>query len=203
MSIIWKIYRKFHNGFQALGNKLAVASMKDAWKKAGNIHVADSAKIFPEVQMYALPSGSISVGKRTCIRGCLEIQRDGGKITIGENCYVGDHTRIWAADSIQIGNHVLIAHNCNIFDNDTHPTDAAQRREDAEEIIWQGNRKDFSSLRKAPIVIDDDAWIACGCTILKGVHIGAGAIVAAGAVVTKDVPAGAIVGGNPARILKQ
>nr|WP_304578711.1 CatB-related O-acetyltransferase [uncultured Acetatifactor sp.] len=55
---------------------------------------------------------------------------------------------------------------------------------------------------KGDITVDDDVWIGYGATILSGVHIGQGAVIAAGAVVTKDVPPYAIVGGNPARIIR-
>ncbi|RFA25156.1 hypothetical protein CAI21_19880 [Alkalilimnicola ehrlichii] len=55
----------------------------------------------------------------------------------------------------------------------------------------------------APVIIEDDVWIGNNCIVLKGVRIGRGAIVGAGAVVTKDVPAYCIVGGNPARVLKR
>jgi maltose O-acetyltransferase len=54
----------------------------------------------------------------------------------------------------------------------------------------------------SPIIIEDDVWIATRATILKGVHIGKGAVVAAGAVVTRNVPAYSIVGGVPARVIK-
>lgn len=96
----------------------------------------------------------------------------------------------------------MIAHNVNIFDNDTHPTDYLERRQDAENILCYGKFEDFSSLKKAPVMIGDDVWIGCNSIILKGVTIGNGSIVAAGSVVTKDVPANVIVGGNPAKILK-
>ena len=55
---------------------------------------------------------------------------------------------------------------------------------------------------KAPVMIQNDAWIGTGAIILSGITVGEGAVVAAGAVVTKDVPAGAIVAGNPARVIK-
>lgn len=58
------------------------------------------------------------------------------------------------------------------------------------------------AISKGPIIIDDDVWIGYGVTILSGVHIGQGAIIAAGAVVTKDVPPYAIAGGVPAKVLK-
>ena len=61
---------------------------------------------------------------------------------------------------------------------------------------------DCEALSKGDIVVDDDVWIGYGATILSGVHIGQGAIVAAGAVVTKDVPPYAVVGGVPAKVIK-
>lgn len=60
----------------------------------------------------------------------------------------------------------------------------------------------YEGVSKGDIVIDDDVWIGCGVTILSGVHVGQGAVIAAGAVVTKDIPPYAIVGGNPAKIIK-
>ena len=77
-----------------------------------------------------------------------------------------------------------------------------ERREDAELIIWHGVRKDFSTLRSVPIKIGNDVWIGCNSIILKGVTIGDGAIVAAGSVVTKDVPDYAVVGGAPAKVIR-
>lgn len=59
------------------------------------------------------------------------------------------------------------------------------------------------AISKGNIVLDDDVWIGCGAVILSGVHIGQGAVVAAGSVVTKDVPPYAVVAGNPAHIIKQ
>ncbi len=61
---------------------------------------------------------------------------------------------------------------------------------------------DFEAKTKGDIIVDDDVWIGYGATILSGVHIGQGAVVAAGAVVSKDVPPYAIVGGVPAKVIK-
>lgn len=61
---------------------------------------------------------------------------------------------------------------------------------------------DYEAISKGDITVDDDVWIACGATILSGVHIGQGAVVAAGSVVTKDVPPYAIVGGVPAKVMR-
>ena len=190
---------KIVNLFKQAFVKFKIARKRSVWIKSGHIDIDDSVIVFPETSISAR-LGRVEIGSRSCVRGVLETQRNGGSIQVGKNCYIGDHTRIWAADSIIIGNHVLIAHNCNIFDNDTHPINLYERREDAENIIWKGIRNDYKTLRYAPIVIEDDAWIGCNCIIMKGVSIGEGAIVAAGSVVTKDVPTKTIVGGNPARI---
>lgn len=152
-------------------NRIRIERKRVYWKKTGKIKVASSAIVFAETEISAA-LGSVSVGQKSCVRGSLEIQRENGSIEIGSNCYIGDHTRIWAADSIKVGNNVLIAHNVNIFDNDTHPTDFMERREDADNIIFKGKRKKYSTLHSSPIEIDNDAWIGCNSIILKGVKIG-------------------------------
>ncbi len=178
---------------------------KNIYIKFYKIDMHHSASIFLETKINSR-LGKTSIGKQTSIRGKLEIFYDGGQIIIGDRCYIGDHSRIWAADKIKIGNDVLIAHNVNIFDNDTHPIDYIERRIDAENMIRKNarnyDRKEFKSLRKSPIEIGDDVWIGCNSIILKGVKIGDRAIVAAGSVVTKDVPPNCIVAGNPASIIK-
>ena len=188
--------------FQVLLSKTKIRLKRYKWAKTGNIFLDSSAIVFPESSISAF-LGSIRVREKTCIRGSLEIQRKNGKIEIGSKCYVGDHTRIWAADSVKIGNNVLIAHNVNIFDNDTHPTNYIERRDDAENIIFHGRRMDYPSLCSKPIKIEDDVWIGCNSIILKGVTIGYCSIVAAGSVVTNDVPPNTMVAGNPARVIKK
>ena len=146
-------------------------------------------------------AGFIKIGDRTHIRGNLTTMWDAGQITIGADCYVGHLTHIWSQSSILIGNHVLISHGVDIHDTDSHPLAWKDRREDAAGILHAGRYVSPTKTVSRPIVIEDDVWICFKATILKGVTVGRGAIVAAGAVVTKDVPAGVIVGGNPAKII--
>ncbi|WP_143315757.1 acyltransferase [Clostridium sp. HBUAS56017] len=145
----------------------------------------------------------IIIDSGCCIRGTLIADAVGGKITIGENCYVGENSKIWAMEEIQIGNNVLIAHNVNIIDNNGHSTDYKVRREELPYILKCGHAKqNIFNRRIKPIIIGDDVWIGLNSIILKGVSIGKGAIIASGSVVTKDVPEFTMVSGNPARVIK-
>lgn len=144
----------------------------------------------------------IRIGCFSYIRGELLIFGHGGDIQIGDYCYVGEGTRIWSADSIYIGNRVLISHNVNIFDNDTHPIDdPVARHKQFVDIITVGQPTSID-LKEKPIYIHDDVLICCQSIILKGVTIGEGAVVGAGSVVTQDVPPYTVVAGNPARFIR-
>lgn len=154
-----------------------------------------------KVMNLMLKKEKITIGANTHIRGELLLFAHGGKITIGNYCYIGESTRIWSAKEVSIGNHVLIAHNVNIHDNISHPTDLEERRKHAEQIFHKGHPKEGVFLKEEPITINDDAWIGFNATILRGVTIGRGAIVGACSVVTADVPDFGIVIGNPARII--
>jgi acetyltransferase-like isoleucine patch superfamily enzyme len=147
-------------------------------------------------------SDKIVIGANSHVRGELMIFANGGQISIGEWCYVGVGARIWSAASIEIGNRVLISHSVQIFDNLTHPIKAKDRHEQAKQIFTSGHPKNIS-LDESPIKIGDDAWIGACAMVLRGVSVGEGGIVAAGAVVTKDVPAYSIVVGNPAVVVRE
>lgn len=146
-------------------------------------------------------SALIKIGAGTIVEGSLLTFAHGGQITVGQWCYIGEGSRIWSAGQIDIGNRVMISHNVNIFDNLTHPVDPVSRHQHFRAIATVGhpNRMD---LGERPVLIDDDAWIAAGAMVLRGVTIGKAAIVGAGAVVTHDVPPFAIVAGNPARVIR-
>lgn len=114
-------------------------------------------------------------------------------ISIGNDVYIGYASVLSCADSISIGNRVLIAEGCYIYDNNNHPIDPEARANN--EPVGQ---KDIT-----PVVIEDDVWIGAHSIILKGVTVGQGSVVATGSVVTKDVPAMTVVAGNPAKVVKQ
>lgn len=144
----------------------------------------------------------IIIGKNTHIRGELLVFASGGEIKIGKCCYIGEGTRVWSGEKIIIGDHVLISHNVNIMDTDSHEMDHLERAEGYKQIITKGHPSQKGNIRTAPIVIKDHVWISLNAIVLQGVVIGEGAIVGAGAVVTRDVPPWTIVAGNPAKVVK-
>lgn len=163
-----------------------------------------TSKFFPTTRIYNMFNSleSIFVGDYTCVRGELLTFPHAGNITIGDYCYIGEGTRIWSAESIKIGNRVLISHNVNIFDSDTHPIDDYEaRHQQFKDIITTGHPRTLN-LREKPVIIEDDVLIACQSIILKGVTIGKGAVIGAGSVVTQNVAPFTLVAGNPARVIR-
>ncbi len=144
---------------------------------------------------------AISIGSHSLIRGQLLVFWNGGNIRIGEWSYVGESSRIWSQSSVSIGNNVLISHLVDIHDTDSHPIDFRERRDDARRILG-GSKYEQGSTQIASVIIEDDVWIGFKASILKGVRIGAGAIIAAGSIVTKDVPNMCVVAGQPARVIR-
>lgn len=145
----------------------------------------------------------VRLGKQTILMGELLIFGYGGEIEIGEQSFVGEGTKIWSGDQVKIGNYVFISHNCNILDSNTHEINHIERMNAHKYRLANGlNTKLKGNIKTAPITIADHVWIGCNSVVLKGVKIGKGAIVAAGSVVTKDVDAFTLVGGNPAKFIK-
>ena len=134
-------------------------------------------------------AGSIRVGRNVRIWSHLgRTQLSAGKgatISIGENSFINTGSIISARHRITIGKNCQIANQVIIMDSDFHGVEDRNEEESP-----------------SPITIEDDVWIATRATILKGVHIGKGAVVAAGAVVTKDVPPYTMVGGVPAKVIR-
>ena len=112
-------------------------------------------------------------------------------LSVGDNTYIGEYNNIRAA-----GGKVTIGNNCLISQ---HVTIVASNHQisKAKLIVEQGWATD-----KVDVTLEDDIWVGTNSVILPGITIHKGAVIAAGAVVTKDVPEYAIVAGNPARIIK-
>lgn len=135
----------------------------------------------------------------------------GCSFSIGPNgsCSVGDFTLlngalVMAEERIEIGSHCLISWNVGIADSDFHPLEPAQRLIDSQALApFFKDRPPRPKLATAPVRISDNVWIGMNAVILKGVTIGENSVVAAGAVVTKSVPANVVVAGNPAQIVRE
>ncbi|MDE0838047.1 MAG: acyltransferase [Kiritimatiellae bacterium] len=113
-------------------------------------------------------------------------------IEIGDHTFVGNGCTFSAGREIRVGAHCLISALVRIHDNDGHPLDIKRRL----------NHEPIGDAEVAPVIIGDNVWIGAGATILKGVSVGDGSVIGTGAVVTADVPAGTVVAGNPAKVVK-
>jgi acetyltransferase-like isoleucine patch superfamily enzyme len=140
----------------------------------------------------AMPGGPLprvrNLGGKVLIESCsfepavrLEVYA-GGVLSIGKGTYLNRNVHIVAAESVVIGRQVKIGWDVVIMDTDLHGHSGAPAL-------------------SRPVVIEDDVWIGCRALILKGVRIGEGAIIAAGAIVTKDVPPLAVVASPRATVL--
>jgi acetyltransferase-like isoleucine patch superfamily enzyme len=150
----------------------------------------------------------IEIGDECMIEGRFVFEKSTGKIIIGDRVFIGGGTSFICIDQIKIGSDVMFSWGCTIIDNDAHSLIMSERSRDV--LDWKkgveenkiGVYKNWSVVNSKPIEIKEGAWIGFNVIILKGVTIGKGAVVGAGSVVTKDVPDFAVVGGNPAKIIK-
>ena len=134
----------------------------------------------------------------TIWRASLAAEQD-GVIEIGDDSYIANASLV-CVKRITLGRRVAVGGGATIVDSDFHPLNPAGRVADTIALSAIGDRKLRPPPQAKPVVIEDDVWIGLNATILKGVHVGEGAVIMPGAVVSRDVPAGATVEGNPARI---
>ena len=141
------------------------------------------------------PHRNISIGNNTTFgRGTVFWAPN--RMTIGSNVYIGKYCTLQA--DMEIGNNIDIANNVGLIGKYDH--DYSKVGVSIKDAPWIGDATyDFKG-KDQKIIIDDDVWIGFGSVVFTGVHIHRGAIVAAGSIVTKDVPPYAIVAGNPAKI---
>lgn len=151
---------------------------------------------------FNIEQGSVEIGCDCFLDGQL-YTREGGTIKIGKNCSFRSNTFIGSLNKITIGNNVFGAENVFICDNNNHPISPILRKKMSSTPpnteLWKWNK---STVAHAPIIIENNVWIGRHAMIFKGVTIGEGCVVAAGAIVTKSFPSYTIIGGNPAKILK-
>lgn len=141
----------------------------------------------------------ISIGDQSIIEASFYFDKDNAKITIGNRTFIGG-SKIICADEIDIGDDVLISWGCTIVDHISHSVLFSERRMDVLNGLI--GKKDWSNVLIRKVKIHNKVWIGFDVKILKGVTIGEGAVIAAGSIVTKDVLPYTLVGGIPARIIK-
>jgi acetyltransferase-like isoleucine patch superfamily enzyme len=152
----------------------------------------------------------VIVGDDCRINGAFIFESQEGEVIIGDRVSIGGNTSLISRTKIELRNDIFISWNVTIYDHNSHSIDYRERVKDREREIHEQRTnktalitKDWGPVSSKPILIKDHAWIGMNCIILKGVTIGEGVIVAAGSVVTKDVPDWSMVGGNPAKVFKQ
>ncbi len=149
---------------------------------APDVQLGVDVKIYDFVNLYGC-----TIGDNSKIGTFVEIQKGA---VIGNNCKISSHTFICEGVTIEDG--VFVGHNVT-FINDRYPRSTSEGGELQTEDDWVC----------VPTLIKQGASIGSSATLLCGVTVGENAIVGAGSVVTKDVPANSVVAGNPARVMKQ
>ena len=150
-------------------------------------HRGRGSKIYWSVRMDTPPYRKFSLGTKSVIESYCCINNAVGDVLIGNHTRIGIHNTI--IGPVTIGNHVNLAQGITVTALNHNFIDTTLR------IDEQG-------ISTNPVVIGDDVWIGANAVILPGVTIGRHVVVAAGAVVTKDVPDNCVVGGIPAKVLK-
>jgi len=151
-------------------------------KNINNVKLGKDVKIFDFVNLYGC-----SIDDNTKIGTFVEIQKNAH---IGKNCKISSHTFI--CEGVKIGDNVFVGHNVT-FINDKLPRATTSSGEMQIESDWQ----------MVETFVKNGASIGSSATIMCGITIGENAVVGAGAVVTKDVAPNTVVGGVPARVLKE
>ena len=153
-----------------------------SWNRiAADVRLGTDVKIYAFVNLYGC-----TIGDESKIGAFVEIQKGA---TVGRRCKISSHTFI--CEGVTIEDEVFVGHGV-MFINDRYPRAVASGGSLQTEADWQ----------VVPTIVKQGASIGSNATILCGVTIGEGAIVGAGSVVTKDIPAGMIVAGNPARSIR-
>ncbi|MFZ2322574.1 MAG: acyltransferase [Ignavibacteriaceae bacterium] len=151
-------------------------------KNINNVKLGENVKIFDFVNLYGC-----SIGDNSKVGTFVEIQKNA---SVGKNCKISSHTFI--CEGVHIGDNVFIGHNVT-FINDKHPRAANPDGSLQTEADWQ----------VVETFIKNGASVGSSSTILCGITVGENAIVGAGAVVTKNVPANTIVAGVPAKVIRK
>ena len=145
-------------------------------------------------------SCSLEIGRQSIIQSNIIFERENARLKIGDRVFIGASDLI-CAQNIEIGDDVLISWGCTIVDHNSHSIHWGERKNDV--VHWSQGKKEWEHVKKAAVKVCDKVWLGFNVIVLKGVTIGEGAVVAAGSVVTKDIPPYTIVAGNPAKVVRK
>lgn len=175
----------FNRSFINIAKTAEIEMYPDSFLGINQVNIKRN-KVKPCTLWLDQESKLICKGSFIMYEGASIVLLPGARLEIGDNTYINE-SLIQCASTMKIGRDCAIAGDVLIQDTDFHPI-----------LDENGNEKPTTK----PITIGNHVWICANAFILKGVNIGDGAIVAAGAVVTKDVPPRCLVGGNPAKVIK-
>lgn len=160
------------------------------WKKNVNLKIYNHTK----------DKNKIRFGKNCNVAATIVLNSK-GSIVIGDYVYMNNiHLRI--DYNLKIGSYCMFGPNVKLWDTKNHPLNREERREQCKHIAHKGIIDSYEA-GGGDIIIGDDVWVGMDSIIMGRVTIGNGSVVAAGSIVTKSVPENVLVGGIPARIIKQ
>lgn len=166
--------------------------------------VGEAVRITPTAWLHSLgPRERVQIGDHVICRGLIRMEEFApGQLEIGDHSHIGDDCVISCAERVRIGRRCLLAHGVQIFDNNSHPVDAGERAHDYRVLLGQVPPP-RPPIATGPVILEDGVWLGLGTIVLKGVTIGENTVVAAGSVVTHDLPPRVIAAGNPARPVRE
>lgn len=195
------MFRKLRRYIKTILNTPPIGTWEQ-WLQLQGVEVRGKVNIFgkPRIIRWGNPSIVIEDGVTLdsdpvhndagIVHPCTLSVTGNGRLCIGKNSGFSG-VQICCTNKITIGKNVWVGTNVTIYDTDFHPIDPYER------LVID------APAQSAEVVIDDCVWIGSNAMILKGVHVGKGAVIAAGAIVTKDVPEFTIYGGNPAKLIRE
>jgi len=187
---LWeKLFMGESSGWVLVGKQVSIRYA--AYLQAGKeLIIEDYAEINARSTQKIILGNRVTIGKYAIIRpGNLYGGEPGEGLVVGDHSNIGPYCYIGCSGHISIGNNVMISPRVSIY---------------AENHVFDNTDTPIKSqgVKKENVVIEDDCWIASNSILLAGVTIGKGSVVAAGSVVTQDVPPYSVVAGVPARVIK-
>lgn len=153
----------------------------------------------------------LRIGAYSHVFGNFILQTKDATISIGERCHIGT-SHFLCTKKIAVGDDVMVSWGNAFIDHDNHSIYWEERKNGALNFlreyielsgVTKGRFHDWTNVSKSSIHVHDKVWISFNANILKGLSIGEGAVIGAGAVITKDIPGWVLAAGNPGRVVRE